>query len=88
MSVSLRPNRDMIIFLLKPLDVMNEENRILHGKPCTGPNGESRLSSTAVLEIPDLEHAADVFALCRGSLNRLSYGFLASYKPSESAVDA
>jgi hypothetical protein len=63
-------------------------NRILHGKPCTGPNGESRLSSTAVLEIPDLEHAADAFALCSSSLNGLSHGFLASYKPSESAVDA
>lgn len=63
-------------------------NRILHGKPCTAPNGESRLSSTEVLEIPDLEHAADTFALCSSHLNRLSHSFLASYKPSGSAGGA
>lgn len=63
-------------------------NHILHGKPCTGPNGESRLSSRKVLEIPDLEDAADGFAQCSGNLNRLFYGFLASYSPSGACGDA
>ena len=63
-------------------------NRILHGKPCTGPNGESRLSSTTVFEISDLEDAADAFAQCSSRLNELFYGFLASYRASGSAGDA
>jgi hypothetical protein len=58
-----------------------DRNRILHGKPCTGPNGESRLSSTSVIEIPDLEDAADSFVACGSELNRLSYGFLSAYVP-------
>lgn len=61
-------------------------NSIVHGKPCTGPNGESRLSSNEILEIPDLEDAADAFAECGGKLNRLYYGFLVAYVPSESAA--
>ena len=56
-------------------------NQILHGKPCTGPNGESRLSSQKVLEISDLEHAADQFSQCSIELNAQFYGFLASYIP-------
>ena len=63
-------------------------NQILHGKPCTGPNGESRLSSAAVIEIPDLEGAADAFAQCGSNLNKLFYGFLASYSPSRKRGDA
>jgi len=62
--------------------LVQERNRILHGKPCTGPSGESRLSSDKVIEIPDLEGAADSFAECGSELNRLSYGFLASYVPT------
>ena len=61
--------------------LVQERNAILHGKPCTGPNGESRLSSTKVLEIPDLEDSADSFAACSSDLNRLSYGFLSTYIP-------
>lgn len=56
-------------------------NKILHGKPCTGPNGEARLSSSSVIEIPDLENAADVFSACSLELNRLLHGFLATYSP-------
>ena len=62
-------------------DLVEERNRILHGKPCTGPNGESRLTSTNVIEIPELEDAADSFAACGGDLNRLSHGFLSTYVP-------
>lgn len=56
-------------------------NWILHGKPCTGPNGESRLSSSKVLEISHLEDGADAFSQCSIELNEQFYGFLASYQP-------
>ena len=56
-------------------------NNILHGKPCTGPDGEARLSSKSVIEISDLENAADAFSTCSIELNRLLHGFLATYSP-------
>jgi hypothetical protein len=56
-------------------------NAILHGKPCTGPNGEARLSSGQVLEIAYLEESADAFTACGIELNRLFYGFLSTYTP-------
>ena len=56
-------------------------NAVLHGKPCTGPSGEARLSSGSVLEVPDLEDAADAFTACGSELNRLFYGFLSTYTP-------
>ena len=58
-------------------------NRIVHGKPCTGPNGEARLYSRGVLEIPELEAAADSFAECSQEANRLLHGFLSTYEPNE-----
>jgi hypothetical protein len=58
-----------------------ERNNILHGKPCTGPSGEVRLSGREVIEIDALEDAADSFSECGEKLNRLFYGFLASYGP-------
>jgi hypothetical protein len=51
-------------------------NGIAHGKPCTAPSGEQRLSSTSIVEIADLERAADEFAACSISLNAVLYGFL------------
>lgn len=60
-------------------DLVPLRNNIFHGKPCTGPNGEARLSSQKVIEIPDLENAADAFSLCSIELNRLLHGFLATY---------
>jgi hypothetical protein len=56
-------------------------NSILHGKPCTGPNKKARLSSAKVLEISDLESAADEFSACSNALNRLLHGFLSTYTP-------
>jgi hypothetical protein len=56
-------------------------NAILHGKPCTGPSGEARLSSENVLEIAYLEDAADAFTACNAELDRLFYGFLSTYVP-------
>ena len=57
--------------------LVERRNGILHGKPCTGPNGESRLSSATVLEMADLEDAADAFSQCSIDLNAQFYGFLA-----------
>lgn len=54
-------------------------NAILHGKPCTGPNSEARLSSGSVIEMSDLEDAADAFSACSIELNRIFYGFLSTY---------
>lgn len=54
-------------------------NGILHGKPCTAPGGEQRLSSDKILEIPDLEAAADDFVECGGKLNEIYYRFLLTY---------
>ncbi len=56
-------------------------NDILHGKPCTGPNGEARLNSGKVSEISDLEEAADAFSECGSKVNGLFHGFLSSYVP-------
>ena len=56
-------------------------NSILHGKPCTGPNGKARVSNTKVIEIPDFQVAADAFSACSIELNRLLHGFLSTYKP-------
>ena len=54
-------------------------NSIMHGKPCTGPIGEARLSASSIFEIADLEAAADEFSKCSIELNRLLHGFLATY---------
>jgi hypothetical protein len=62
-------------------DIVPLRNKILHGKPCTGPNGEARLSSQDVIEISDLENAADAFSACSIELNRLLHGFLSTYSP-------
>jgi hypothetical protein len=60
-----------------------KRNDILHAKPCTGPSGEARLSSDKVLEIADLEDAADSLAECAGKLNALFYGYLQTkYMPT------
>ena len=66
--------------------LVKTRNQSLHGKPCTGPNGESRLSSAAVLEFLDLENAADAFSQCSIELNEQFYGFLASYQPQKAKL--
>lgn len=62
--------------------LVSERNRILHGKPCTGPSGEAKLSSSGVIEISDLESAADAFVECSCELNAIFYGFLQTYIPN------
>ncbi len=62
-------------------DLVHLRNDILHGKPCTGPSGEARLTTGKVFEIPDLEAVADAFSACGIELNRLLHGFLATYTP-------
>lgn len=61
--------------------LVETRNKILHGKPCTGPGGEARLISGKVLDIPDLENAADEFSQCCIELNEQFCGFLCSYVP-------
>ncbi len=58
-----------------------ERNRIIHGKPCTAPNGEQRLSGKSIIETADLERAADAFVVCGSKLNSLFYSFLQGYTP-------
>ncbi len=71
----------LIAISLRFSDLVEERNRILHGKPCTGPNGEPRLSGPTVIEIADLDDAADEFVDCSGQLNAAFYGFLSTYTP-------
>ena len=67
--------------------LVESRNAILHGKPCTGPSGEARLSSQNVIEIPELEDAADAFATCSGRLNEIFYSFLSTYVPQSSQAN-
>lgn len=60
-------------------DAVPLRNSIMHGKPCTGPSGDARLSGSSVIEVADLENAADTFSRCSIELNRLLHGFLATY---------
>jgi hypothetical protein len=62
--------------------LVRRRNEIFHGKPCTGPSGEARLSGATVIEIPDLEDAAGAFSECAIELNQSFYGFLATYVPA------
>ena len=61
--------------------LVSERNRIVHGKPCTAPGGEQRLSGPSIIEAVDLERAADAFAACGSKLNSMFYGFLSSDVP-------
>lgn len=76
------PEREKLELLARQfMDLVDVRNHIVHGKPCTGPNGESRLSGNDFIEIPDLENAADDFIECSVKLNGLFYGFLQAYEP-------
>lgn len=76
------PDREVLKALaVRFARLVERRNQIVHGKPCTGPNGDSRLSSGAVIEISDLEDAADQFSQCSIELNEQFYGFLSTYEP-------
>jgi hypothetical protein len=62
-------------------DLVLLRNEILHGKPCTGPNEDACLSSQSVIEIHDLEQAADQFSACSIEFNRFLHGYLATFIP-------
>lgn len=70
------------------LALVDERNRIIHGKPCTAPTGKQRLSGNGIIEITHLEKAADAFSVCNGKLNSLFYGFLQSYLPRQAQQGA
>ena len=63
-------------------DLVEVRNNIVHGKPCTSPHGDQRLSGDNVIETIDLENAADDFVECNGKLNSLFYDFLLTSKNS------
>jgi hypothetical protein len=54
-------------------------NAILHGKPCTSASDQQRLSADKVIEINDLEAAADDFVDCATKLNDVYHRFLLGY---------
>jgi hypothetical protein len=63
------------------LILVDKRNMIIHGKPCTAQNGDQRLSGEGIIEISDLENAADAFAVHNRNLNSFFYGFLQNYVP-------
>lgn len=63
------------------MNLVPVRNGILHGKPCSNEDGRARLIADRILEIPDLEEAADRFSDCSQKLNKLLHGFLSNYQP-------
>lgn len=66
----------------KFMELVQVRNQIMHGKPCTSPNDEQRLSNKGIIEIATLESAADDFVECGNKLNELFYSFLQTYQPN------
>ena len=64
------------------IDLVKVRNDMAHGKPCTSPAGDQRLSGKEIIEIEHLEKAADDFSECAGKLNNLFYGYLSTYAPA------
>ena len=77
-----KQREELVASALRFSELVIERNRILHGKPCTGPNGDARLSGNGVIEISALQDAADAFVECSCKLNSLFYGFLKDYVPA------
>lgn len=61
-------------------------NGVVHGKPCYVPGQGNRLSAGRVLEIDDINAAADAFSECAIELNRELYGYLAERGPAEGHI--
>lgn len=64
------------------LILVDVRNKIVHGKPCTAPSGAQRLSSGKIIEVQEIETAADRFAACGSKLNSHFHGFLKEYVPA------
>lgn len=69
----------------KFLRVVELRNSIFHAKPCTDPSsGNAQLSAgEKILQVSDLDAAADSFSECSIELNGLLHGFLKTYKPRQ-----
>lgn len=65
------------------LRLVQVRNSILHGKPCTAPSGEQRLTGSSIWEPQDLLDAADAFTSCSIKLNQHLHGLLAAYQPTQ-----
>lgn len=58
-------------------ELVEERNGLAHGKPCTAPSGEQRLSRHGTIWTHDLiDKAADEFAICAQALNKIFYEHL------------
>lgn len=61
------------------LRLVSIRNRIVHGKPCTSPDGEQRLSSSGIIEPEFIEKVTGEVAACASALNAAYYGFLQNH---------
>ncbi len=77
-----REREELNVLAQRFMELVQVRNNIMHGKPCTSQEGTQRLSGKNIIEVADLENAADDFTECAGKLNSLSYGFLTSYVPT------
>ncbi|MEK2144628.1 hypothetical protein WOC23_21825, partial [Vibrio parahaemolyticus] len=64
----------------KFMALVQVRNQIMHGKPCTSPDGKQRLTGESVIELNTLEDAAGDFVECANKLNDMYYGFLSTYE--------
>jgi hypothetical protein len=78
----LQAREDLSTVAREFVQLIQVRNQILHGKPCTGPNGVACLSSGRVRKIVDLENAADAFSECSSKVNELLHVFLNAYVPN------
>ncbi len=57
--------------------LVEERNGLAHGRPCTAPSGDQRLSRHGKIWTHELiDKAADEFALCSQNLNTIFYEYL------------
>lgn len=64
-------------------ELVNVRNAILHGHPCTSPDKEQRLAAEKIfniVEIPDLEHAADEFVALDLRLGEIYFRYLVGFR--------
>ena len=77
-----KEREELKILAKRFMELVQIRNDSMHGKPCTSPEGEQRLSGTAIIEVVDLENSADEFTECAGKLNTIFYDYLSTYVPS------
>ena len=67
--------RDLEVAARRFLELVEMRNGLAHGRPCTAPDGEQRLSRDGFIWTPEaIDKVANEFAECDIELNRLYYG--------------